>query len=86
MISVLQTGNVYEFRGLSTDTKPTNVTNGCCFIEMDTGKVYLFNKTNVQWLEFGAEPTPPTPPTPGILTVKFFRPISANELIGEIIK
>ena len=53
MISVLQTGNVYEFRGLSTDTKPTNVGNGCLFIELDTGNIYLFNKVDKQWLLFG---------------------------------
>ena len=54
MISVLQTGNVYEFRGLSTDTKPTNVGNGCLFIELDTGKLFLFNKDGGEWVEFNA--------------------------------
>ncbi len=42
----------YEFRGLSTDVKPTErVGNGSIFIEMDTGKVYMFDKQNTEWKE-----------------------------------
>ena len=38
----------YEYRGLSTDVKPTkHVGNGSVFIEMDTGKVYIFDEENV---------------------------------------
>ena len=44
--------------GLSTDTKPTNVNNGTCFVEMDTGKVYFFDAAGSQWLEPGVEPEP----------------------------
>ena len=45
-----------EFRGLSTDTKPTefngnNIANGTTFIEIDTGKFYLFDADNSQWKE-----------------------------------
>lgn len=40
-----------EFRGLSTDTKPENATNGAIFIEIDTGKVYLYDAQNKQWRE-----------------------------------
>jgi hypothetical protein len=37
----------YEFRGLSTDKKPTErVGNGSIFIEMDTGKVFMFDEQN----------------------------------------
>ena len=37
----------YEFRGLSTDEKPVeNVGNGSIFIEMDTGKVFIFDEQN----------------------------------------
>lgn len=46
-----------EFRGLSTDTKPTSCGNGSVFIEMDTGKIYFFNAAgaaNEQWIEWGA--------------------------------
>lgn len=42
----------YEFRGLSTDPKPTKrVGNGSLFIEMDTGKVYIFDQENNEWKE-----------------------------------
>lgn len=45
-----------EFRGLSTDEKPTtaggkNIDNGSMFIEIDTGKIYLFDKSGSQWVE-----------------------------------
>lgn len=41
-----------EFYGLSTDTKPTGgVRNAEIYYEMDTGKVFLFDDTNSQWLE-----------------------------------
>lgn len=42
----------YEYRGLSTDIKPTKrVGNGSIFIEMDTGKVYIFDEENIKWRE-----------------------------------
>ena len=46
----------YEIRGLSTDTKPTTVdsnktSNGTVFIEIDTGKMYLYDQENEQWKE-----------------------------------
>lgn len=45
-----------ELRGLSTDTKPTTlvgkpVANGSVFIEIDTGKVYMYDLTNQTWNE-----------------------------------
>lgn len=40
-----------EFRGLSTDTKPTDCINGAAFIEIDTGKVYLFDAVGGEWHE-----------------------------------
>lgn len=44
---------IAEYRGLSTDTKPTeNIGNGSSFIEMDTGKIYFYNAETEQWLEF----------------------------------
>ena len=37
----------YEFRGLSTDEKPIErVGNGSVFIELDTGKVFMFDEQN----------------------------------------
>lgn len=46
-----------EFRGLSTDVKPTvieddkDINNGSMFIEIDTGKVFLYDLENKQWKE-----------------------------------
>lgn len=45
-------GYALEYRGLSTDSKPTEgVINGAAFIEIDTGKVYLFDATGAEWYE-----------------------------------
>lgn len=49
--------NHHVWKGLSTDSKPTKHTdentfgayNGDEFIEMDTGKVYMFDEANNQW-------------------------------------
>lgn len=43
-----------ELRGLSTDTKPTEINgytigNGSVFIEIDTQNVYIFNETTQEW-------------------------------------
>ena len=45
-----------ELRGLSEDEKPTEVNgklidNGSSFIELDTGKVYLYDLENEEWNE-----------------------------------
>lgn len=45
-----------EFHGLSTDEKPIKyndnlIDNGSIFYEIDTGKKYLFDKENKEWLE-----------------------------------
>ena len=45
-----------ELRGISTDEKPTtidgkDIANGTVFIEIDTGKLYMFDKENEQWKE-----------------------------------
>ena len=43
---------VDTYNGLSTDTKPTiRVRNGSRFVEMDTGKLYMFDQENSEWLE-----------------------------------
>ena len=45
------------FYGLSTETaKPSDVANGSCFIEMDTGKVYFYDASEggSGWIEWGA--------------------------------
>lgn len=46
------TTNCAEFKGLSTDTKPTdNVPNGSTFYEMNTGKIFMFDEENETWIE-----------------------------------
>ena len=40
-----------ELRGLSTDNKPTDVPNGSIFIEMNTGKILIFDEDNLTWRE-----------------------------------
>ena len=40
-----------EARGLSTDTKPTDVVNGSIFLEIDTGKIYMFSAEDEDWYE-----------------------------------
>lgn len=44
------------YYGLSTDAKPETALNGMAFIEMDTGKIYFFDASAGEWLEWGAEP------------------------------
>lgn len=43
----------YRYYGLSTDTKPTGTStpNGAAFIEIDTGKGYLFDAEGKEWHE-----------------------------------
>ena len=45
-----------ELRGLSTDTKPTEINNktidnGSTFVEIDTGKIYFYDLENTEWKE-----------------------------------
>lgn len=45
-----------ELRGLSTDEKPTTINeqalgNGSTFIEIDTGKFYMYDLENEEWSE-----------------------------------
>ena len=41
-----------NFFGASTDSKPTtNIVNGSSFMEVDTGKYYLFNEGSSTWVE-----------------------------------
>lgn len=43
-------GPYKELRGLSTDTKPTNIANGSTFREMDTGTTYYFDEDGTAWI------------------------------------
>lgn len=46
-------GNNLDYRGKSTDVKPTqNVDNNALYLEVDTGDFYYFNGTN--WAKVGA--------------------------------
>ena len=54
------TGNedyiTYELRGLSTDQKPTTINeqpigNGSTFIEINTGKIFMYDLANETWGE-----------------------------------
>lgn len=47
-------GSVYQYVGLSTDDKPTDVYNGSVFLEIDTNKVYFYDEDGADWLEWGA--------------------------------
>lgn len=41
-----------ELYGTSEDTKPTaGYANGSTFLEVDTGKIYLFNEDASEWVE-----------------------------------
>ena len=40
-----------EFKGLSTDTKPTNCAINSMFLELDTGDFYYF--TGTDWAKVG---------------------------------
>ena len=39
-----------DFRGLSTDEKPTCATNGSTFTEIDTGNVFCYDRQNKTWI------------------------------------
>lgn len=66
MISIVKTDKVInteegqkitgELRGLSTDTKPTEIDekiidNGSVFVEIDTGKIFFYDLTSQTWME-----------------------------------
>lgn len=51
MITVIDE-KTYEFRGLSTDTKPIErVGNGSIFFCIDTQEVYMFNEESKTWVK-----------------------------------
>ena len=43
----------FDYRGLSTDNKDSlfGVKNGSTFLEIDTGKVYIYNQETQTWVE-----------------------------------
>lgn len=40
-----------KFTGRSIDTKPTDVENGAIYKEIDTGRIYRYDKENNRWIE-----------------------------------
>lgn len=42
---------VFDVRCLSTDDKPTDVTNGSTLLEIDTGTMFLFDADSSEWKE-----------------------------------
>ena len=57
MVTTLTNDKVYNFFGLSTDTKPTNIENGkkigngSTYVELDTSKRFIFDEENNIWYE-----------------------------------
>lgn len=71
------------YYALSTDEKPVNkVINGAVLIEMDTSKVYFFNKTSSEWLEWGETSssinTLSISSSPSLLTMNTSRPVDVT--------
>lgn len=59
-IRYISSGAYYvEFAGLSSDAKPEGefgglkLYNGSCFVEMDTGEIYMYDVDNAKWIKFG---------------------------------
>ena len=50
MISIVDETMV-AFKGLSTDTKPADATNGSSFLEMDTGDMYYWDADSEAWIK-----------------------------------
>ena len=45
--------NIFEYSGLSTDTKPVhNIGTGSLFLEVDTGAIYAFNESGTSVSEW----------------------------------
>jgi len=68
------------YYALSTDEKPTNkVINGAVLIEMNTSKIYFFDKASSAWLEWGESSssvsTLSMSPNPSLLTMNPSRPV-----------
>lgn len=59
MITPTHTDYLHEnatYFGLSTDTKPLqHIGNGTAFIEIDSGKIYLFDAEHTEWIEWSPQ-------------------------------
>lgn len=59
-----------EYRGLSTDSKPTEARNGDLYIEIDTGSLYIYDEENDEWDEVTSGGS--SPPSGGLEWVTTF--------------
>lgn len=54
-VDIVDTENylvIANLYGTSSDSKPTaGYANGSTFLEVDTGKIYLFNESTSSWVE-----------------------------------
>jgi hypothetical protein len=50
-VAITLNGSSADLKGLSTDTKPTDVPVNTLFLELDTGCFFYFNGT--EWAEVG---------------------------------
>ena len=53
MITLINKTDIYEYYGLSTDTKPSNIPNGSLFKEIDTGDEYRYSISDDTWYKQG---------------------------------
>lgn len=61
--SCYQSPRASSFAGCSVDNKPLDVENGSTFKEIDTGRVFRYDKENNIWIEWkGATPVQPAKP------------------------
>lgn len=54
MVTIINKGrheSILKLRGLSSDSKPTDVPNGSEFFEMDTRKTSYFNEATGTWID-----------------------------------
>ena len=54
MVTLVYTGAIKKYRGLSTDPKP-DASNGSDFLEIDTGDIYYFDADSGDWITPNAE-------------------------------
>ena len=64
-----------EYTGRSIDTKPNHVENGAIYKEMDTGRVYRYDKENNRWIEVkGCNSEAPDINDSGLMRVNIYNP------------
>ena len=69
--SYYQSTRASSFAGLSVDDKPLNVENGSTFKEIDTGRVFRYDKENNLWIEWKSTTGGSSNPTATAKAVNF---------------